>query len=242
MQLVDDVKALLEADPQAKAILDLGPFSDFPTLAGAVFKHLTGNAQIGKTVADTYRGDPVLADLSVHDIAEAARRNVEPGGAAATCLFARGAQAIMAHRVAHKVWTDGDTTRARAVSAICGRALDTDIHPAARIGAGLWLDHGLGFVAGETSVIEEDVSIWHNVTLGSTLSKSGPKRHPHVKRGAVIGAGAILLGGITIGAAANIGAGAIVLEDVPEGTLIAGQKAMMRGTARVRFTPAGSAP
>lgn len=240
MRLVDDVKTLLHAAPATQAVLGFEPFADFPDLAGQLFRHLTGNAQVGHTVADTYHAHPDLAELSAHDITEAARRNEEPGGAAATCLFARGAQAVMAHRVAHRLWTEGDTTMARAVSAICGRVLDTDIHPAARIGAGLWLDHGLGFVVGETSVIEEDVSIWHNVTLGSTLSKSGPARHPHIRRGAVIGAGAILLGGITIGARANIGAGAIVLEDVADGALIVGQKATARGAARVRFTDRGA--
>lgn len=235
MRLVKDVQTLLERSPDVRAVLALAPFATFAELAGALFTNLTGNAALGQTVASVYGAQSHLVDLSDYDIAETARRNFEPGGAAATVLFSRGVQAVMAHRVAHALWADGDTDLALAIKAASGRAFSTDMHPAARIGAGLWLDHGLGFVLGETSVIEEDVSIWHNVTLGSTLNEDGPFRHPHVGSGAVIGAGAILLGGIRIGAGANIGAGAIVVDDVADGGLVVGQKAQNRGTARIQF-------
>jgi serine O-acetyltransferase len=236
MQLIKDVQNMLASAPNARAILGLSPFDDFASLAGALFASLIGNPAVGRTVCATYRADEALAEMSLYDINETARRNFEPGGAPATLLFSRGVQAVMAHRVAHKAWTDGDHTLALAVKATCGRAFDTDIHPAAKIGAGLWLDHGLGFVVGETSVIEEDVSIWHNVTLGSTLNDDGPCRHPHIGRGAVIGAGAILLGKIKIGQGSNIAAGAIVIDDVPDNSLVVGNKAQIRGKSRVSFT------
>jgi serine O-acetyltransferase len=238
MRLLTEVQEVLAAAPEARAILGLGDFDSFASLAGALFASLTANAAVGRAVASAYGAEPALVALSAYDIAETARRNFEPGGPAATLLFARGVQAVMAHRVAHQFWGQGDRTLALAIKAVCGRAFGTDMHPAARVGAGLWLDHGLGFVLGETAVIEEDVSIWHNVTLGSTLTDDGPFRHPHVGRGAVIGAGAILLGGIRIGAGANIGAGAIVVEDVAEGALVLGPKAQARGAARVRFAKA----
>jgi serine O-acetyltransferase len=235
MQLVNDVQDLLSRSPKVAKVLNLKPFDDFASLAGALLASVTGNPAIGDTAADIYGDDRTLVELTCHDIAETARRNFEPGGPSAVLLFSRGVQAVMAHRVAHKLWTDGDTTLALAVKSTCGRAFDTDIHPAATLGTGLWLDHGLGFVVGETSVIEDNVSIWHNVTLGSTLNDSGSSRHPHIKQGAVIGAGALLLGGITIGVGANIGAGAIVVENVADHSLVVGPKSQARGTARISF-------
>lgn len=236
MTLVEDTKTLLNASPQTAALLGLSPFEDFAQLAGMLFAALCHNPGLGATVSTIYAESPDLVDLTTRDITEVARRNFEPGAGPATLLFSRGVQAIMAHRVAHKLWTDGDTNLALAVKSITGRSFSTDIHPAAQIGAGLWLDHGLGFVVGETSVIAEDVSIWHNVTLGSTLTDSGQRRHPRIETGAVVGAGAILLGGITVGAEANIAAGAIVVEDVPAGARAIGSKAQIRGHARVSFS------
>lgn len=242
MKLVQDVRALLNGAPQVADVLNLNPFEDFAQLAGSLFTQLCSSEAVGHTVQDVYASDSQLVEKTLYDIAETARRNYEPGGSSVTLLFSRGVQAIMAHRVAHKLWVDGDTNLSLAIKAASGRAFATDIHPAAQIGAGLWLDHGLGFVVGETSVIAEDVSIWHNVTLGSTLNDSGTRRHPHVRAGAVIGAGVILLGGITIGANANIAAGSVVVEDVPEGMVAVGSKATLRGPARVSFAPTKGTP
>jgi serine O-acetyltransferase len=242
MKLVEDVQALLNRSPQVADVLSLGPFKDFPQLVGTLLGLICDSDAVGKTVQSVYASDKQLIETTRHDIFETARRNFEPGGEAATLLFSRGVQAIIAHRVAHKLWMDGNINLALAIKATSGRAFATDIHPAAQIGAGLWLDHGLGFVVGETSVIAEDVSIWHSVTLGSTLNDSGARRHPHVGTGAVIGAGAILLGDITIGANANIAAGSIVVEDVPEGMVAVGSKASLRGPARVSFVTKGKTP
>ncbi|WP_390912713.1 serine O-acetyltransferase [Pseudosulfitobacter sp. SM2401] len=235
MKLVDDVRTLLNSDTQIAGILDLSPFDDAPTLLGSLLGSICKSAHVAGAVTRVYRSNPTLQKQTEYDITEAARRNFEPGGPAATFLFARGSHAIMAYRVTHQLWQDGDTNMALALKAAFGRAFSTDIHPAAQIGAGLWLDHGLGFVVGETSVIDEDVSIWHNVTLGSTLADTGPSRHPHIGRGAVIGAGATILGNIKIGAFANIAAGAIVLENVPERILAVGTKARNVGPATITF-------
>lgn len=232
--LVNDVKTLLADNPQAADLLCLGPFNDFPDLAGELFRLMCTDA-IGRIIAEIYRETPSIVVDTERDITETARRNFEPGGPAAVFLFSRGVHATMAHRVAHRLWQKGDTTTAMAVKAACGRVFASDIHPAAQIGAGFWLDHGLGFVAGETAVIGKDVSIWHNVTLGSTFNNSGADRHPKIEDSAIIGAGALVLGSITIGAGANIGAGAIVLEDVPAGTVVVGTKARAIGPARVSF-------
>lgn len=235
MKLVQDVQTLLNAEPHLADILELRPFDNFPTLAGVLLGGICKSASISARVTRVFCDTPTLQTQSIYDIEETARRNFEPGGAAATILFARGCHAVLAHRVTHQLWQDGDINTALALKAAFGRAFSTDIHPAARIGAGLWLDHGLGFVVGETSEIDEDVSIWHNVTLGSTLADNGPERHPYIGRGAVIGAGATLLGNIKIGAYANIAAGAIVLENVPERTTAVGVKARNIGPAKIMF-------
>lgn len=237
--LHDETRALLQSAPEAAAMLGLTPpdCTDFPTLAATLLGRIGGNEAVRATVHAVYSDTPALVEITTRDITETARRNFEPGGAAAALLFARGVQAVMAHRVANHLWTEGDQTRAMALKSVLGRALGTDIHPAATIGPGLWLDHGLGCVIGETAVIGRDVSIWHNVTLGSTLTDSGPDRHPKIGDGAVIGAGAVILGNIRIGAGANVGAGAVVLTDVPDGMTVAGRRAELRGSARVRFAP-----
>jgi len=235
MSLLSETEALLHGAPEAAAVLGIAPqpFASFADLAGSILGGLADGA--GDVVRRVYSANPHLVEISSYDIAETARRNFEPGGQAATVLFARGVHAVMAHRVAHQLSQDGDHILAAAVKSRFGRVLSTDIHPAARIGAGFWLDHGLGFVAGETCTIGQDVSIWHNVTLGSTLSDSGPQRHPTIGDGAVIGAGAIILGNITIGARANVAAGAIVIEDVLAGMLVVGAKARRVGAAKVSF-------
>ncbi|MEP2782086.1 MAG: serine O-acetyltransferase [Pseudoruegeria sp.] len=237
MNLVKDVSSLLSETPQLADIMNLRPFDTFAQLSGALFAYLCKNESLGNTVQNVYANDDKLVETTLYDVAETARRNFEPGGAAASLLFSRGVQAIMAHRVAHKLWVDGNINLSQAIKCGCGQVFTTDIHPAAQIGAGIWLDHGLGFVVGETSVIEEDVSIWHNVTLGSTLNDSGAHRHPHIGRGAVLGAGSILLGNIKIGANVNVAAGSIVVNDVPEGLSIVGAKATLRGPSRVSFAP-----
>lgn len=214
---------------------------DLAHLFGALLGELCGkNTRISQISTQIYLDNPKICANSAYDIIETARRNFEPGGAAGALLFSRGVQAILAHRVAHQLWLDDKKQVALAFKTLVGRILTTDIHPAAEIGKGLWLDHGLGFVVGETAVIEDNVSIWHNVTLGSTLNDSGLMRHPRIETGAVIGAGATLLGGITIGAGATVAAGAIVLESVPAQRVIAGQKATLRGKAKISFAELNS--
>ncbi len=236
--LLTECRTLLTERPDLAALTGLSA-ADCSDFASAGFCTRSA-AALSPAIAEAARAvyaDPALAGISAYDIAETARRNFEPGGVAATLLFARGAQAVMAHRVAHRIWAGGDSMRALAVKSALSRVLGLDIHPAATIGRGLWLDHGLGCVIGETAVIGENVSIWHNVTLGSTLNDSGPTRHPRIGAGVVIGAGATLLGNIQIGAGANIGAGAVVLKDVPEAMTVAGPRAEIRGPARVSFAP-----
>ncbi len=97
----------------------------------------------------------------------------------------------------------------------------TDIHPAVSFGTGIFIDHAIGLVIGETAAVEDDVSLLHNVTLGATGNDRG-ERHPKVRRGAIIGAGATILGNVEIGAGARIGAGSVVLQAVPPDATVVG--------------------
>lgn len=234
-RLVDATHTLLSECRAMSSLVGIEPrgFVGLPDLLAELMLQTAG---IPVAITnEAYSACPELLEYSLEDIEETTRRNFEPGGLASTVLFSRGVQAIIGHRVAHRLWQEGLTLQALAVKARCSRAFATDIHPGATIGAGFWLDHGLGFVAGETCEIGRDVSIWHNVTLGSTLADSGPRRHPRIGDGAVIGAGALILGNITVGAGANIAAGSIVTNDVPVGRLVTGARAQEKGSARITF-------
>jgi len=145
-------------------------------------------------------------------------------------LFYKGFQSVTCHRIAHKLWAEGRKQLAFYLQSLTSEIFGVDIHPAARFGGGILLDHATSFVAGETSVVEDNVSILHEVTLGGTGKESGD-RHPKVKSGVLIGAGAKLIGNITIGRCAKIGAGSVVLDDVAPHTTVVGIPARPIGVA-----------
>ena len=133
-----------------------------------------------------------------------------------------GLWAVLFHRLANGLYRRGWFFLARLVSQWARRLTGIEIHPGATIGHGLFIDHGAGVVIGETCVIGDDVLIYHGVTLGGTGKDEG-QRHPTVESGAVIGAGATILGNIKIGTGAKIGAGAMVIKDVPDNNTIVGE-------------------
>lgn len=136
-------------------------------------------------------------------------------------LFFKGFQALQAHRVAHWYWGQGRPLFAVYLQNRISEIFGVDIHPAAKLGSGILLDHATSMVIGETAVVEDNVSILHEVTLGGTGKESGD-RHPKVRQGVLIGAGAKILGNIEIGAGAKIGAGSVVLDAVPANCTVAG--------------------
>lgn len=136
-------------------------------------------------------------------------------------LYYKGFHAITTHRAAHWLWNCGRRHAAYYLQSLSSEVFGVDIHPAAKFGGGILLDHATSFVAGETSVVEDNVSILHEVTLGGTGNEVGD-RHPKIRSGVLIGAGAKLIGNITVGACAKIGAGSVVLSDVPAHTTVAG--------------------
>ncbi|MFT4900864.1 MAG: serine O-acetyltransferase [Lentimonas sp.] len=145
-------------------------------------------------------------------------------------LYFKGFHALVCYRVSHYLWMEDRCEFALYLQSLISETFAVDIHPAAKIGCGILLDHATGFVAGETAVIESNVSILHEVTLGGTGKERGD-RHPKVRSGVLIGAGAKILGNVEIGEGARVGAGSVVLKDVPPHTSVAGVPAQIIGRA-----------
>lgn len=170
-------------------------------------------------MTDVAHGDLLAAAEA--DIAAVVTRDPACPGPCHVLLNLKGFQALQTYRFAHRLWQDGRQEAARLLSSQAALAFDVDIHPAARIGSGVMLDHGSGIVIGETAVVEDDVSILQDVTLGGTGRETGD-RHPKVGRGVMIGAGAKVLGNIGVGACSKIAAGSVVLKPVEDRTTVAG--------------------
>lgn len=179
---------------------------------------------------DALRAEPDLgnmfrADLvAVYDRDPATSRFIDP------LLYFKGFHALQTHRLAHWLFKNGRKDFAYYLQSRSSAAFQVDINPAARIGRGIFLDHATGFVCGETAVIEDDVSILHGVTLGGT-GKENEDRHPKIRHGVLIGAGAKILGNIEVGHCARIAAGSVVVKPVPNNVTVAGVPARVVGEA-----------
>jgi serine O-acetyltransferase len=132
-----------------------------------------------------------------------------------------GLHAVWGHRLSHRLWTSGHVLAARVVAGLVRMVTAVDIHPGATIGRGLFIDHAIGVVIGETATIGDDVTIFHGVTLGGLNAGPG-RRHPVIGNRVLLGAGAKILGPITIGDDAKVGANAVVLDDVAPATTVVG--------------------
>lgn len=145
-------------------------------------------------------------------------------------LYFKGFHAIQTHRLAHWLWNEGRQDFALYLQSRSSAVFQTDIHPAAKLGKGIFIDHATGVVIGQTAVVEDNVSMLHAVTLGGT-GKTDGDRHPKIRRGVLIGAGAKILGNIEIGRCSKVAAGSVVLHSVPENTTVAGVPARIIGEA-----------
>src|SRR5213075_2030864 len=185
---------------------------------------------IRQTYDEALREDPDIgnafrADLvAVYDRDPATSRFIDP------LLYFKGFHALQTHRLAHWLYQKGRKDFAYYLQSRSSAVFQTDINPAARIGRGIFLDHATGLVVGETAVIEDDVSLLQDVTLGGT-GKGGSDRHPKVRHGVLIGAGAKILGNIEIGACSKVAAGSVVLHAVPPGSTVAGVPARIVGAS-----------
>ncbi len=169
--------------------------------------------------------DSLRADLqAVFDRDPACSRYMEP------LLFFKGFQAIQTHRLANWLWNAGRTDFALYLQSQSSSVFQTDIHPAARLGRGLFLDHATGLVVGMTASVGDNVSILQEVTLGGTGKEFGD-RHPKIGSGVLIGAGAKILGNIHVGECSKIASGSVVLKAVPPHSTVAGIPARIVGTS-----------
>lgn len=160
--------------------------------------------------------DRIREDIrSVFHRDPAARNSVE------VLLTYPGLHALLFHRLAHSCWQAGLKLLARLISAFSRWMTGIEIHPGAIIGRRFFIDHGMGVVIGETAEIGDDVTLYHGVTLGGTTWNKG-KRHPTLGDGVVVGAGAKVLGPITLGAGSKVGSNSVVTRDVPEGATVVG--------------------
>jgi serine O-acetyltransferase len=173
--------------------------------------------------------DPSIEDAALADLSAVKDRDPACPDLLTPFLFFKGYHAIQAYRFGHWLWHRERLHLALHIQSRVAEVFGVDIHPAARVGRGILLDHGTGVVVGETAVIDDDVSLLQGVTLGGTGKQCG-QRHPMIRRGVLIGAGATVLGAITVGEGAKVGAGSIVLENVHPFTTVVGNPARAVGT------------
>ena len=178
---------------------------------------------------EAFSADPDIEAAALTDLTAVRDRDPACPDLLTPFLFFKGYQAIQAYRFSHWLWKRGRLHLAKHLQSRAAEVFAADIHPAARLGRGIMLDHGTAVVVGETAVIDDDVSMLQGVTLGGTGKQCGD-RHPKIRRGVLIGAGAKVLGNITVGEGAKIGAGSIVLEPVHPFTTVVGNPARPVGT------------
>jgi serine O-acetyltransferase len=179
--------------------------------------------------------DPSIVEAAEADLQAVAERDPAIRNLLQPFLYFKGFQALQGWRVAHWLWGRGRETLAFHFQSRISELFQLDIHPAARLGKGLFLDHGTGIVIGETAVVGDDVSMLHGVTLGGTGAERGD-RHPKIGKGVLLGAGAKVLGNIAVGDYAKVASGSVVLKPVPSGCTVAGVP------ARLVNCPTGAEP
>src|SRR3954469_25894854 len=185
---------------------------------------------IRQAYADALEDQPQIGEVFRADIVAVFDRDPATDRFLEPVLYYKGFHAIQTHRLAHWLYHQGRKDFAFYLQSRSSAVFQTDINPAARIGRGIFLDHATGLVVGQTALIEDDVSILHGVTLGGT-GKENEDRHPKIRHGVLIGAGAKILGNIEIGHCARIAAGSVVVKPVPHNVTVAGVPAKIVGEA-----------
>jgi serine O-acetyltransferase len=233
----EEAEVVTHAEPQLSSFI-FANILQLNSLEAAVVQRIASRLDhpdmpstlIAQAFAKALAADPFIsiamrADImAVIDRDPAANRYIEP------ILYFKGFHALQTHRLAHWLLREGRRDFALYLQSRSSAVFQCDINPAVIIGKGIFLDHATGLVVGETAVIEDDVSILQDVTLGGTGKESGD-RHPKIMRGVMIGAGAKILGNIEIGQCARVAAGSVVLKPVPRNTTVAGVPARVVGEA-----------
>src|SRR6476659_5785731 len=238
--------AMHQINPQGAKLAALDPIWDRvrneaedivrrePELASFIYSTVLHHERLEDSVvhrlAERLDHSALSGDLIRQTYDEALRDDPEISRFIDPLLYFKGFHALQTHRLAHWLYKKGRKDFAYYLQSRSSAVFQTDINPAARIGRGIFLDHATGFVCGETAVIEDDVSILHGVTLGGT-GKENEDRHPKIRHGVLIGAGAKILGNIEIGHCARIAAGSVVVKPVPHNVTVAGVPAKIVGEA-----------
>jgi len=192
--------------------------------------HAVSEPYLHDLFEETLKANPQIGKQARKDIVAIDERDPASRGYLSPVLYFKGFQALTAYRIAHQLWKNDRREMSLYLQSIISQIFAVDIHPAAQLGSGILFDHATSIVIGETAVIEDHVSILHEVTLGGT-GKARGDRHPKVRQGVLIGAGAKILGNVVIGECARVGAGSVVLENVPAHMTVAGVPAKVVGTA-----------
>ncbi|MGF1740779.1 serine O-acetyltransferase [Vibrio profundum] len=183
---------------------------------------------VREVIEEAFKADESIAEKMACDVRATVERDPAVAMYSTPLLYLKGYHALQGHRVANWLWTQGRKALATYLQNQISVACQVDIHPAAKIGKGIMLDHATGIVIGETAVVDNDVSILQDVTLGGTGNDCGD-RHPKIREGVMIGAGAKVLGNIEVGQGAKIGSCSVVLHAVPPHTTVAGVPAKIVG-------------
>ncbi|WP_237153481.1 serine O-acetyltransferase [Oryzibacter oryziterrae] len=215
MTILDQVR--LE-DAVIQRVADrLGNTTVLPTMIAQAYQEAVAD---DPSICEAFRSDI----MAVYDRDPACDRLIEP------LLYFKGFHAIQAYRLSHWLWTRKRRDFALYIQSRSSEVFQTDINPGAKLGRGLFFDHATGIVIGETAVVDDDVSILQDVTLGGTGKETGD-RHPKIRAGVLIGAGAKILGNIEVGSCSRVAAGSVVLKPVPRCTTVAGVPAKVIGEA-----------
>ena len=232
-----EAEAIMRAEPALGAFIFTSILSHESFEAALVHRlaQRLGNADVGadtvvKSFQDALDAEPDIGHAARADIIAtfdrdpACHRYIDP------LLYFKGYQALQTHRMGHRLWHMGRKDFAYYLQSRTSMIASLDIHPAARIGRGIMIDHGHDIVIGETTVVEDNVSLMQGVTLGGTGKEAGD-RHPKIRHGVLIGAGAKILGNIEIGHCSRVAACSVVLHDVPANRTVAGVPAKIVGYA-----------
>ena len=233
--LIKEAKAIHEHEPQMRIMLQ-DVFLTRENLAGAIAARLSRKLsredmkrkELLPFLDEILNENEQLVNRMAHDMQAIYERDPACTSPMQPLLYYKGFMAISCYRISNHLWHTGRRDLALYFQSLASEVFGVDIHPAATIGCGILMDHATSVVVGETAIIEDNVSILHEVTLGGTGKATGA-RHPIVRSGVLIGAGAKILGRVEIGKNAKVGAGSVVLEDVPPHKTVAGVPAVIVG-------------
>ena len=227
-EIRDETKKRAEAEPVLasffhKTVLEHDSFAS--TLAHQLANDLSNNSvqpmMLRRVIKEVINSTEKMVSNILYDLIATKERDPACKYFSTPLLFYKGFRALQSHKVAYWLWHHDRHTLALFIQSRASEVYGVDIHPAAKIGKGVMIDHGTGVVIGETSVVEDNVSIFQGVTLGGTGKDIGD-RHPKIREGVLLSAGATILGNVEGGKNSKVAAGSVVLSDVKEGTTVAG--------------------